>query len=105
MRDLLTPKQVARAIDVSESSIKRWCDKGVIPTQYTAGGHRRITMADTLEFLRTGKYQLVLRLMRFRARSRSASLRSGSAPRRSIIVSRFSGVSNSQVVGPLRSNA
>ncbi len=59
MRDLLTPKQVARAIDVSESSVKRWCDKGVIPTQYTAGGHRRITMAAMVEFLRDGKHQLV----------------------------------------------
>ena len=53
MRDLLTPKQVARAIDVSESSIKRWCDKGVIETQYTAGGHRRITMAGLIEFVRS----------------------------------------------------
>ena len=59
MRDLITPKQLARAIDVSESSIKRWCDKSVIPTQYTAGGHRRITVADTLEFLRAGNHQLV----------------------------------------------
>lgn len=59
MRDLLTPKQVARAIDVSESSVKRWCDNGVIPTQYTAGGHRRITMAGVLEFVRSGKCELV----------------------------------------------
>jgi methanogenic corrinoid protein MtbC1 len=59
MRDLLTPKQVARAIDVSESSVKRWCDKGVIPTQYTAGGHRRITMPGLIEFLRGCKYELV----------------------------------------------
>jgi excisionase family DNA binding protein len=59
MRDLLTTKQVARALDVSESSIKRWCDKGVIETQYTAGGHRRITMAGVLQFIRSGKYQLV----------------------------------------------
>jgi methanogenic corrinoid protein MtbC1 len=59
MRDLLTPKQVARAIDVSESSVKRWCDKGVISTQYTAGGHRRIAMSGLVEFLRGGKYDLI----------------------------------------------
>lgn len=59
MRDLLTPKQVARAMDVSESSVKRWCDRGVIPTQYTAGGHRRITMAGVLEFVRSGQHELV----------------------------------------------
>lgn len=58
MRDLLTPKQVARAIDVSESSVKRWCDKGVIPTQYTAGGHRRIAISGLMAFLREGNYEL-----------------------------------------------
>ena len=59
MAHLLRPKHVARAIDVSESSVKRWCDKGVIPTQYTAGGHRRIAMPDLIEFLRNSKYELV----------------------------------------------
>ena len=59
MRDLLTPKQVARALDVSESSVKRWCDKGVIQAQYTAGGHRRITMAEVVEFVRNGNYKLI----------------------------------------------
>jgi methanogenic corrinoid protein MtbC1 len=53
-----TPKQVARAILVSESSIKRWCDKGVIDTRYTAGGHRRIPMSGLVEFLRSSKYAL-----------------------------------------------
>lgn len=59
MRDLLTPKQVARAIQVSESSIKRWCDRGLIPTHYTAGGHRRIPMSGLIEFLRAKKQQIV----------------------------------------------
>ena len=52
MPEFLTPKQVARAIQVSESSVKRWCDKGVIASQKTAGGHRRIPLAELLEFLR-----------------------------------------------------
>ncbi len=59
MRDLLTPKQVARALDVSESSIKRWCDKGEIPTQYTAGGHRRIPLPGLIAFLRQRQCALV----------------------------------------------
>ncbi|REJ65407.1 MAG: helix-turn-helix domain-containing protein [Planctomycetota bacterium] len=50
MNDLLTPKQVARAISISESSIKRWCDRGAIATQYTPGGHRRIPLSGLLEF-------------------------------------------------------
>lgn len=59
MKSVFTPKQLSRAIDVSESSIKRWCDKGIISTQYTAGGHRRISMAAVTEFLRGSKYNLV----------------------------------------------
>jgi len=58
MQDALTPKQVARAIQVSESSVKRWCDQGIIPTQYTAGGHRRIPLNGFLEFLRNSKREL-----------------------------------------------
>ncbi len=56
---LLTPKQVARAMEVSESSVKRWCDKGLISTQYTAGGHRRIALPGLLAFLREHHYELV----------------------------------------------
>jgi len=59
MKQQLTPKQVARAIGVSESSVKRWCDKGVIQTQCTEGGHRRILMSDFLAFVRAGKHDLV----------------------------------------------
>ncbi len=59
MKKLLTPRQVAQAIDVSESSVKRWCDKGAIATSYTAGGHRRIPLPELLEFLRSSKISLV----------------------------------------------
>jgi excisionase family DNA binding protein len=55
MPETLTPKQISRALDVSESSVKRWCDKGVIPAQYTAGGHRRIAMSSFVAFLRESK--------------------------------------------------
>ncbi|RMF38208.1 MAG: helix-turn-helix domain-containing protein [Planctomycetota bacterium] len=59
MNRLLTTKQVARALDVSESSVKRWCDKGVIAAQYTAGGHRRIALPDVLAFVKRSKCELV----------------------------------------------
>lgn len=59
MKNLLTPKQIAGAINVSESSIKRWCDKGKIETSYTAGGHRRIHVSSILSFLRSSKHNLV----------------------------------------------
>ena len=59
MQQVLTPKQVARAIGVSESSLKRWCDRGVIQTERTAGGHRRLKLGDVLIFLRKSDLQLV----------------------------------------------
>jgi excisionase family DNA binding protein len=55
----VSPKQLARAIQVSESSIKRWCDQGAIATVRTAGGHRRIDMTDVMRFLRENRYALV----------------------------------------------
>lgn len=54
----LSPKQVARAIGVSESSLKRWCDRGLIATIRTAGGHRRIDVAALLSFLRETGHEL-----------------------------------------------
>lgn len=56
---LLSPKQVARAIGVSESSLKRWCDQGRIPMICTAGGHRRLPLSGVLEFIRSSKRTLV----------------------------------------------
>ncbi len=56
MKPLVTPKQVGRALDVSESSLKRWCDNGEIATQYTAGGHRRIALTAMLA-LGTRRYK------------------------------------------------
>jgi excisionase family DNA binding protein len=58
MQEPLTSKQVARALQVSESSIKRWCDKGVLPVAYTAGGHRRIPLSGLIDFLRSSKHEL-----------------------------------------------
>ena len=59
MQQTLTPKQVARAIGVSESSLKRWCDRGVIHTERTAGGHRRIRVSDVLRFLRENEREIL----------------------------------------------
>ncbi|OYW17913.1 MAG: hypothetical protein B7Z55_11620, partial [Planctomycetales bacterium 12-60-4] len=58
-RELLTPKQVAVAIGVSESSLKRWCDRGILPTVRTAGGHRRIPTSGVLKFLQQSGHPLV----------------------------------------------
>ncbi|MGE0608130.1 MAG: helix-turn-helix domain-containing protein [Pirellulales bacterium] len=57
--ELLSPKQVARAIGVSESSLKRWCDSGLIQTVRTAGKHRKLLLSDVLRFIRERDFQLV----------------------------------------------
>lgn len=59
MQELFSPKQVARAIGVSEASLKRWCDKGLLPATRTAGGHRRLTLAAVVQFLRATGQELV----------------------------------------------
>lgn len=56
---LLTPKQVARAMGVSESSLKRWCDRGLIRNVRTAGGHRRLPVSGVLEYLRSSQQTLL----------------------------------------------
>ena len=56
---LVSPKQVSRAIGVSESSLKRWCDQGLIKTVRTAGGHRKMLTADVLRFVRENDHPLI----------------------------------------------
>jgi len=59
VRELLTPRQVALAIGVSEASLKRWCDKGLLPAIRTAGGHRRLPLNGVLDFLRRSGRRVV----------------------------------------------
>lgn len=54
-----SPKQVAQALQVSESSVKRWCDRGVIRTDRTHGGHRRIPLEHLMEFLESTNRRIV----------------------------------------------
>lgn len=59
MRNTVSPKQVARALEVSESSVKRWCDRGEIPAETTPGGHRRIPISGLLDFVKASGRPLV----------------------------------------------
>jgi MerR family transcriptional regulator, light-induced transcriptional regulator len=51
----LTSREAARLLGVSEASIKRWADSGVLPTAKTAGGHRRFRPGDIARFKRSGQ--------------------------------------------------
>ncbi|MFM7735374.1 MAG: helix-turn-helix domain-containing protein [Alphaproteobacteria bacterium] len=48
----LTPRDLAAAIGVSESSLKRWADEGFLRASRTAGGHRRIPISEAVRFIR-----------------------------------------------------
>jgi len=53
-----SPKKVANAIGVSESSLKRWCDAGFINAVKTVGGHRRVTRSEVIAFVKRKNYAL-----------------------------------------------
>src|SRR5260221_14719652 len=59
LNERVSPKQVARAIGVSESTLKRWCDQGLIPTVRTIGGHRRLLVGAVIRFLQKSQRVLV----------------------------------------------
>lgn len=48
----LTSKEAARVLGVSEASVKRWADSGLLPMEKTAGGHRRFRPEDIARVLR-----------------------------------------------------
>ena len=56
--DVYSPKKVALAIGVSESSLKRWCDSGMVKATKTAGGHRRISRSEAIAFANRKEYEL-----------------------------------------------
>jgi len=55
----IKPRQLAAAIGVSESSLKRWSDRGILPSVKTAGGHRRLPVWGVIEFLRTTRHPVL----------------------------------------------
>ena len=48
----LSPRAFAESVGLSESSIRRWVDSGIIRASKTAGGHRRISAAEALKLIR-----------------------------------------------------
>ena len=56
---VLSPRQLAHAIGVSESSLKRWADEGQIKVSRTSGGHRRIPLVEAIRFIRETRATVV----------------------------------------------
>jgi excisionase family DNA binding protein len=52
----LKTSQLADALGVSPSSVKRWVDKGAIPATKTTGKHRLVALSSALKFARDGNY-------------------------------------------------
>ena len=48
----LSPAELAPIVGVSESTLKRWIDAGLLRAEKTAGGHRKIAIPELLAFLR-----------------------------------------------------
>jgi methanogenic corrinoid protein MtbC1 len=59
MSKTLSPRQLARVIGASESSLKRWADEGMLKVVRTAGGHRRITVEEAIRFVRVQGFHVV----------------------------------------------
>lgn len=51
----LSPRELAEALGVSESSLKRWVDAGKLTAFRTEGGHRRIALAEAVRFIRESR--------------------------------------------------
>lgn len=51
--ELLRVRQVAQRFQVSIGTVRRWTDRGLLPAERTAGGHRRYRAADVEDLFRS----------------------------------------------------
>lgn len=55
MGEWLTVREAARLAGVDSDTIRRWCDRGMIPSMRTPGGHRRVESEGLVEVMRAPK--------------------------------------------------
>src|SRR4051794_11718431 len=51
--------EVAQALGIGISTVKRWVDQGILPAHKTAGGHRKILLSDAARVVRAGNFPRV----------------------------------------------
>lgn len=56
-QELLRPEEARRLLGVSNRTLARWEDRGLITAQRTLGGHRRYRRADIEELVARGGTQ------------------------------------------------
>lgn len=59
MGKLVSPLQAATSLGISESTIKRCCDRGLLEFQRTLGGHRRLAISEVVRYARLTESTLV----------------------------------------------
>lgn len=48
--------QLAEALGVGISTVKRWVDQGILPAHKTPGGHRKVLLSDAVRVARQGEF-------------------------------------------------